>query len=144
MSSQLKSPIPATILGMGASCFASTADASTIFKGYEIWVDGKRQSYYARSCEDDLLREETIYKHIGDHPQILTCFGLEEIHPGIHSLRLELAPLGNVRQFMENHKNDVPSEVTRLQMVLDVAIGVSFIHSRGVRHLDLSCRNFSV
>ena len=68
-------------------------------------------------------------------------FGLEELHPGIRSLRLELAPLGNVRQFIENHEKAAPSECTRFRVALDVAIGVSLIHSRGVRHSDLSCRN---
>lgn len=45
-------------------------------------------------CEDDLAREATIHAHLGDHPQILKCFGLEEHCAGVHSLRLELAPLG--------------------------------------------------
>lgn len=141
MAHKTASSKPGTILGMGASCFVSTADVSAVFKGYEIWVDKKRQSYYPRSCEDALIREDLIYKHLGKHPQVLKCFGLEEVHPGIHSLRLELAPLGNVRQFIEEHEDDRLPERSRLQMALDVAVGVSFIHSRGVRHTDLSCRN---
>ncbi|KAK4043432.1 hypothetical protein C8A01DRAFT_32358 [Parachaetomium inaequale] len=38
-------------------------------------------------CEDDLAREAAIYAHLGDHPQILKCFGLEEHCAGVHSLR---------------------------------------------------------
>jgi serine/threonine protein kinase len=88
-----------------------------------------------------LSREDLIYRHLGRHPQILQYFGLEEVHPGVHSLRLELAPHGNVRQFIEEHAIDPPPERVRLQMALDVATGLSYAHSRGIRHSDLSCRN---
>ncbi|KAB5559907.1 hypothetical protein GE09DRAFT_1285811 [Coniochaeta sp. 2T2.1] len=72
---------------------------------------------------ESLANEALIYKHLGEHPQILRCFGLEQVHPGIHSLRLELAPLGNLRQFIQT-KPKLPEE-TRLQMALDVATGLS-------------------
>jgi serine/threonine protein kinase len=130
-----------SILGIGASCFVSYADKSSVLKGYEIWVDGKRRSYYPRPCEEALSREEAIYTRLGKHPQILRCFGLEEVHSGIHSLRLELAPLGNVRQFIEEHSGDPLPEKTRLQMSLDIATGLSYIHSKQIRHSDFSCRN---
>jgi len=101
---------PGYILRMGSSCFASRADASTVLKVYQIWIDGKR-SYYPPPCEEALYnREYLIYKHLGKHPKILLCLGLEELHPEFHSLRLELAPLGNVRQFIEDHENDQEQE----------------------------------
>lgn len=129
------------IIAMGASCFVSYADDNTVLKGYEIWVDGKRVSYYERDCEDAFSREELVYKHLGKHPQILQCYGLEEVHQGIHSLRLELAPLGNVCQFIKQHQECPLPEQTRLQMSLDVAVGLSHIHSKQIQHSDLSCRN---
>lgn len=129
------------IIGMGASCFASYAADGTVLKGYQIWVNGKRRSYYESSCEDALAREAAIYKHLGEHPQILRCFGLVEIHPNIHSLRLELAPLGNIRQYVGNHRDCPIPERNRLQMAFDIATGLSHAHSRNVQHSDLSCRN---
>lgn len=134
--------IQGSILGMGASCFVSVDDGVTVLKGYEIWVNGKRRSYYPRACEEALRREELIYETLGEHPQILRCFGLEEVHAGVHSLRLELAPLGNVRQYIQNHAQEPPPERNRIQMALDIAVGLSYIHSRKVQHGDLSCRNF--
>jgi serine/threonine protein kinase len=72
---------------------------------------------------------------------VLRCFGLEQVHPGIHSLRLELAPLGSVRQYIAGRATArVPPEC-RLRMARDVARGLAFVHSRGVAHSDLSCRN---
>lgn len=133
--------IQGSILGMGSSCFVSVDDGLTVLKGYEIWVDGKRRSYYARSCEEALRREELIYEKLGEHPRILRCFGLKEVHTGVHSLRLELAPLGNVRQYIEDHAKEPLPERNQLQMALDIAVGLSYIHSQKVRHADLSCRN---
>ncbi|OAA63573.1 Protein kinase-like domain protein [Niveomyces insectorum RCEF 264] len=130
-----------SIIGMGASCFASSTDGKTVLKGYEIWEGGQRRAAYARSCEETLAREDQVYRRLGPHPQILTCYGLEEVHPGVHALRLELAPLGNVRQFIEDHVLSPPSMQERLQMALDVAHGLAHIHARGVQHADLSCRN---
>ncbi|TPX07586.1 uncharacterized protein E0L32_010685 [Thyridium curvatum] len=128
-----------SIIGIGASCFASIYDQKTVLKGYEIWVAGKRISYFDRPCEDALRHEEGIYNHLGEHPQILRCLGLVSVHDGMNSLRLERAPFGNVRQYIE--RNERLSEPHRLQMALDVAVGLSHIHSRGVQHADLSCRN---
>lgn len=130
-----------SILGMGSSCFASVYDSLTVLKGYEIWVDGRRRSYYPRSCEEALHRELLIYERLGTHPQILRCFGLEQVHPRVHSLRLEVAPLGNVRQYIEDHVDEPLPEHYRLQMALDVAVDLSYAHSRKVQHSDLSCRN---
>ncbi|OAA64209.1 Protein kinase-like domain protein [Niveomyces insectorum RCEF 264] len=133
---------PGSIISMGASCFVSYADEATVLKGYEIWVNGRRKSYYERDCEDALSREEVVYRHLGQHPQILRCFGREEVAPGIHSLRLELAPLGNVRQYIRQHSESHVPMRTRLQMCVDISGGLSYIHSKKIQHCDLSCRNF--
>lgn len=119
----------------------SVDDGRTFLTGYEIWVGGKRRSYYPRSYEPELRREQLIYDNLGKHPQILQCFGLDEVHPKVHSLRLELAPLGNVRGYVEGHTDEPLPEYNRLQMAMDVAVGLSHIHSQKVRHADLSCRN---
>jgi hypothetical protein len=72
---------------------------------------GKTVSY-----KESLPKQALIYQHLGEHPQILRCLGLEEVHPGLHSLRLELAHFGNARQFIE--KNAQLPEHTHMQMAL--------------------------
>ncbi len=131
------------ILGMGGSCFVSYVDEGTVHKSYEIWVNGRRRSYYPEGCEEDLVREYTIYKHLGKHDRILHCFGLDEIrHPGVHALRLELAPLGTVRDLIQKKlPSDPLPEQTRLQMCRDVVDGLAQVHSQNVWHSDISCRN---
>lgn len=130
------------ILGMGGSCFVSYVDEGTVHKSYEIWVNGRRRSYYPEGCEENLAREYAIYEHLGRHDRILRCFGLDEIRsPGVHALRLELAPLGTVRDLIRKSPDEPLPEQTRLQMCRDVVDGLAYIHSRGVWHSDISCRN---
>ncbi|AEO70969.1 2308f8de-1285-4237-84fb-af640ff103a3 [Thermothielavioides terrestris] len=132
--------MPYELLGLGATCYVTTTDHKTVLKGHQVWRDGKY--YIGRDdCEDDLAREAAIYAHLGDHPQILKCFGLEEHCVGVHSLRLELAPLGCVRQYIAEHPRQPPPLQTRLRMALDVATGLAYLHSKGVQYCDLSCRN---
>ncbi|KAL2755904.1 hypothetical protein ACRALDRAFT_210943 [Sodiomyces alcalophilus JCM 7366] len=116
-----------------SSCWASeqhamftTTDHKTVLKGHQIWKDGAH--YVSRDeCEDELAREATIYEHLGEHPQILRCF--------------ELAPLGCVRQFIEKHANEPLPMHSRLQMALDVVMGLDHLHSKGVQYCDMNCRN---
>ena len=85
--------MPYQLLGLGATSYVTTTDNKTVLKGYRVWRDGKY--YIGRDdCEDDLAREAAIYAHLGAHQQILKCFGLEQHCAGVHSLRLDLAPLG--------------------------------------------------
>lgn len=54
--------------------------------------------------EEVLRREALIYKHLGERPNILRCYGLEGVHTGVNALRLEYAPLGDVRGFIKKSK----------------------------------------
>ncbi len=130
-----------SIIGLGGSCFVSSTDKKTALKSYQVWEDGECRAWCEHNSEKALAREAEIYKHLGEHPHILHCYGLEEIHPGINALRLEYAPLGDVRKFIREHKAAQPIEGIRLQMALDTASGLSHIHARGVQHCDMSCRN---
>jgi len=90
-----------SIVGMGASAIVSSTDKKTALKGYQVWEDGKIRASCEDDCEKQLAREAAIYHRLGEHPQVLLCFGLEEVHPGVNSLRLEYAPLGDVRRFIQ-------------------------------------------
>ncbi|KAK4235814.1 kinase-like domain-containing protein [Achaetomium macrosporum] len=60
---------------------------------------------------------------------------------GVHSLHLALAPRGCVRKYISKRPDKPLPLCTRLQMALDVATGVAYIHSKGVQYCDMSCRN---
>lgn len=130
-----------SIKGLGSTGFVSCTDGLTVLKGYQLWENGKLCACRATPCEDIITREATVYEVLGRHPQILRFFGREEVYPNVHSLRLELAPLGNIRQYIEEHHDEPPPEDIRLQMALETSLGLNYLHSKGVRHSDLSCRN---
>ncbi|KAK3324181.1 kinase-like domain-containing protein [Cercophora scortea] len=133
-------------IGFGATCYVTTTDdPAVVRKGYQVWEDGRlwlnREHEYYTSGEEDVQREATIYNILGDHDQILKFLGLEEIGPGVHSLRLERAPLNNVRSYIKQHPDEPPALEDRLYMAIQAARGVAYIHSKGVQHCDLCCRN---
>jgi serine/threonine protein kinase len=128
-------------LGGGISCIVTTDDNKTALKGYEVWWNGKITGKCAEPCEERILGEDAIYTHLGEHPQILRNFGLEEVRPGVHSLRLELASLGCLRQYLCSGQHNKPSVQTRLRMTLDLAAGLQYMHSKGIAHADISTRN---
>ncbi|KUJ16515.1 kinase-like protein [Mollisia scopiformis] len=138
------SPSKPKVIGVGTTCYVTTTENKTVLKGYRVWFDGNLVFDYGAACEERLAREYTIYKHLGKHPRILTCFGLEEVHPGVRSLRLEMAPLGSIRAYIQNKSNSPPPIRQRLQMALDVAAGLSYIHLRGAMSCDLSCSNLFI
>jgi serine/threonine protein kinase len=130
-----------SIIGVGGSAFVTCTDGKTVLKGQDVWENGRHCASFEHPSEEHIVREDAIYRLLGPHPQILTCFGLEEIHPGVRALRLELAPLGDLRCYLEKHPNDPPPLPTRLNMILDIACGLAHIHSRAVWHSDLSTKN---
>lgn len=126
------------VIAVSTTCYVTTTDYETVLKGHQVWSGGNLVFDYEVPCEERLAREATIYKHLGEHPQILTCFGLEEVHPDIHSLRLEMVPLGCVRAYIQKNAHSPPPIQYRLQMAIDVAVGLSYMHSRGALSCNLS------
>ncbi|KAI8648087.1 hypothetical protein LRP88_14878 [Fusarium phalaenopsidis] len=137
------------VLATGGSSYVSTTDdPRVVLKGYQVWEDGTRfLDYYEdsrdprTSGEENIIREAAVYQHLGNHPRILQFLGLKELDPGIHSLRLELAPLGNVRSYIKQHPDKPPAIAIRLRMAANTAQGLAYLHSKQVQHCDLSCRN---
>jgi serine/threonine protein kinase len=132
------------LLGLGGFSFVSAAsDGKTALKGYQVWIGDTccAAKQHSDGCEESLAREEMVYQHLGEHIHILQCYGLVEVHPGIHSLQLERAPYGNIRQFIRDHKDTPPSEQDRLKMALGVSSGLAHAHAKNVIHCDISCRN---
>lgn len=130
-----------TLIGMGGSCYVTSTDNRTVLKGHQIWEGGSLRARMEFPCEEDLQRESYIYAHLGRHRNILKCYGLEEVADGVHSLRLELAPHRDLRQYIQGSAGNPPPVRTRLNMCLDFATGLAYIHAKGVWHSDITCRN---
>ncbi|KAI9747832.1 MAG: hypothetical protein M4579_007377 [Chaenotheca gracillima] len=131
------------LLGIGATSIVSGAEDETVLKGWQVWKGDRRCAY--RESEDGserlFAREDSTYRVLGEHPHILRCLGLVEVHENVRSLRLERAPHGNVREFIGNNKSTSPSEADRMKMALGVASGMAHSHAKKIIHCDMSCRN---
>ncbi|OAA53441.1 Protein kinase-like domain protein [Niveomyces insectorum RCEF 264] len=136
-----ENPTFGAILGMGGSCFVSFVDDKTVHKSHQVWIKGRQRSCRSQSAEDDIQREAEVLQHLGPHPCIVAFYGVDEIAPGVHALRLERAPLGSLRDYIQTHADKPPPENIRLRMSMNVAQGLAHAHTRGVRHCDTSCRN---
>ncbi len=117
-------------------------DEKIVFKGYEAW-DGDRLVALREEngCEKLSAKEDHVYQLLGEHPHILGCYGLVEVHPSVHSLQLERALHGKVREFIRNNKTTPVSEEGRLNLALGVLSGTAHVHSKNIIHCDISCRN---
>ncbi|XP_066262188.1 activin receptor type-2A [Euwallacea similis] len=101
-------------------------------------------SHY-RNC---FFTEYEIYKAVGDHPCILKCFGGGEYsrvlgHPE-YALLLNIEEQ-SLQEYLKNHTMDLP---TLSKMSLDIARGLSHLHSDigkpCIAHRDLNSKNILV
>ncbi|PVH71959.1 kinase-like protein [Cadophora sp. DSE1049] len=103
-----------TLFSIGGSSIVTAAnDGKTVLKGYEAW-DGDQfiALREENGCEKLLAKEDHVYRLLGEHPHILRCYGLVEVHPSY-----------------------------RLNMALGVSSRIAHMHSKNIIHCDISCRN---
>ncbi|KAK1771827.1 hypothetical protein QBC33DRAFT_575648 [Phialemonium atrogriseum] len=93
-----------SVVGTGASSFVTCTDNKTNWGSLLV------------SFADTLRRQASVYQHLGTHPNIPTCHGLDEIHPG-----------------------DMPPPVgVRLDMMPDAARALGHLHSLSLCDFDSS------
>lgn len=82
--------------------------------------------------------EERMYKALGSHPRIITCFGLDG-----RGLKLEYAPNGTLRDFLRgSNSSGFDSPKDRLRWSRQAAEAIAYIHTKNIIHCDISIRNF--
>lgn len=97
------------VLGMGSTGVVSMYSETTVLKGYVVWLDGRSaiQIENSGASKRSLDREHQVYERLGTHANILRYFGRVEVEPGIYSLELELASLGDLRSLIQVNNEDV-------------------------------------
>ena len=124
--------------------YTEYGNKQTVLKSTAVWIDGKEYDRRPIVDASKIEREAAIYDEIGDHPFILKSFGLEtvDLAANARALRLERAPLGCLRGFLEDAPpEEIPPMATRLRMAADLAEGLSHVHSKRILWADLSVRN---
>ncbi|KAK7419120.1 hypothetical protein QQZ08_010990 [Neonectria magnoliae] len=121
--------------------YIQAGDTKTLLKGRQVWCDGKSYEYRHLSFDGALEHEAAVYKKLGDHPRITRCYGLEEVGPDVHALRLERSVVGCIRTYIVDHPDEPPPIDIRLRMATDFAEGMNHLHEKGVTWYDASTRN---
>ena len=83
-------------------------------------------------------REKVIYNSLPKYPNILDFIAITE-----QGLRFPFMRLGNLRDYMQSHNNQLDSYI-RDQWITSAASAIAILHSNGVVHADISTRNFLV
>lgn len=123
------------LLGNGGSGFVwvDNYDPHLVLKSYEVWKYGRCYHHFepvddGRAC---LEREANIYRRLGSHPRILEYHGQVQVADNVLALKLERAE-GNLRALMSTQSPT--SNKTRLNMAIQLASGMAYLHRRGVFH----------
>eukprot|EP01122_Echinamoeba_exundans_P011858 TRINITY_DN484_c0_g1_i16.p1 TRINITY_DN484_c0_g1~~TRINITY_DN484_c0_g1_i16.p1 ORF type:complete len:666 (+),score=42.89 TRINITY_DN484_c0_g1_i16:1022-3019(+) len=125
---------PANYLGVPVAC-KEFKQVSAHFSA----LNSKEQMSYGRSFlhECSMLKLKDLH-----HPHILRYFGASRRLPQrIITERLECA----LSQWLQYHSgNDLKSRRMRLQVAVDVASGLLYLHERGLVHRDLKSPNILI
>ena len=114
-----------------------------IFLGSNMILDG----YFVKpgppplAHPSDVERFESklaIYQWLSSHERILRCHGL---HPTEKALRRDYLPNGDLGCYLARTGIDNISYSTCLQWIVDVAEGITFLHSKGVVWVDVTPSN---
>ncbi|KAH6720359.1 kinase-like domain-containing protein [Leptodontidium sp. MPI-SDFR-AT-0119] len=108
----------------------------------KVWLDERCYGKIGNiDSKATLALEDAVYQRLGSRPHILKYHGKVLAREDTYSLKLERA-LGKLRKLILECLP--PTEQTRLKMVIQIAYGMTHMHSKIVFHCDFSCRNVFV
>jgi serine/threonine protein kinase len=88
------------------------------------------------------MRKEAAILSGIDHPRVVKLMGLS-VADGKLLLVMELVPRGSLRALLSNSSVSLKWQ-KRLAMLRDAAVGIAFLHSKGIVHRDIKSSNLLV
>ncbi|KAJ5711182.1 hypothetical protein N7488_005338 [Penicillium malachiteum] len=93
-----------------------------------------------QTAKEKFEKEKLVFEILGQHPRIVRCLGIAEVHRG---LLLEEASHGDLHGDMEIHGTEMNMSL-RLKWRSQAAEAIEFIHKHDVHHFDMGPRNMLV
>eukprot|EP00818_Percolomonas_sp_WS_P009085 CAMPEP_0117439360 /NCGR_PEP_ID=MMETSP0759-20121206/2525_1 /TAXON_ID=63605 /ORGANISM="Percolomonas cosmopolitus, Strain WS" /LENGTH=1350 /DNA_ID=CAMNT_0005231073 /DNA_START=35 /DNA_END=4087 /DNA_ORIENTATION=+ len=121
--------------GSGAAVFRATWNESTVAVKFP---SSQNDSQFFERFENELSLMGTLR-----HRNIVTFLGCSLAFPRM-SIITEFCENGSIENMIQNGSLSKTSSTQRLRMLLDIAEGCAYLHSRGVIHRDLKCANVLV
>ncbi|KAH7701627.1 Protein kinase domain containing protein [Aphelenchoides avenae] len=89
----------------------------------------------------ELWREARVMR-LYNHPNIVKLFGVaNDFTP--YYLVMELVPGGSVDKYLEDHGEKLTVR-PRVQILIEAAQGIEYLHGEGCIHRDIACRNLLI
>ncbi|OWZ14059.1 LOW QUALITY PROTEIN: Serine/threonine protein kinase [Phytophthora megakarya] len=139
--------------GFGVVYRAKWLDSEVIVKQVKLSSDGSdswaAQSLSATSAktpqggkQNDIKEIREMFEHEVDvwfwlsHPHVVRLFGA--CHAGLLLFACEYASNGSLDKYLRQPPNEI------WQKLYEAALGIQYLHSRGIIHCDLKCNNIVV
>ena len=106
--------------------------------------DNLESELEAKKC---LEQEINVLNRLKHHPNLINMIGIVPIDDGGKWLVLEYCDLGNLKEYLMAHKNNLISNENDknsrwlLRWAYQVANGMSYLAEKGISHGDLAARN---
>jgi serine/threonine protein kinase len=107
-------------------------------------VGATPMSMWSAESEEDgflanVLKEAEALRSL-NHPHVLRFLGISEVQDGKVAFLFELMPRGSLRMILSNPTVALPLE-DRVRLIAEIAMGMGYLHSRGVVHGSLRPSN---
>ncbi|KAJ5726032.1 kinase-like domain-containing protein [Penicillium malachiteum] len=103
-------------------------------------LEGSWEAQEVHTSKEKFEKERQIFEILGEHPRIVRCLGIAEVHRGF---LLEEASHGDLHGYMKNHGKDMDMSL-RLKWRSQAVEAIEFIHKHNVHHFDMSPYNMLV
>ncbi|KAI9733256.1 MAG: hypothetical protein M1834_003340 [Cirrosporium novae-zelandiae] len=124
------------VVGLGMTGLILYLDEDRVVKVAHTY-DSPEDEYLNDCNRGSLKREREIYKRLGNHKRIITCFKISE-----YGIELAYAKQGDLHSYIET--NTEPHESFKTEWILSLTDALSYVHSRKVFVDEIALRNILV
>ncbi|WKY03265.1 hypothetical protein Q1695_004758 [Nippostrongylus brasiliensis] len=88
---------------------------------------------------DAMYKEARLMRQY-KHKNVVAFYGIVQDKPESAMIVMELIDGGNLKMYLRKNKDTIPVK-SRISFAIDVAVGLTYLHTKGCMHRDIACRN---